>query len=132
MSEPLDLRPPFTDATAAAKVQAIEDAFNARDPDRVVGACTEDCDWRDRETIVRGRAEIRALLTDQWERERDPRLSLSLWTFGADRIAVRVASEHRDPAGHGRGSHGYELWRFDAGGLLTFRSATLTDAPAGP
>jgi nuclear transport factor 2 (NTF2) superfamily protein len=124
-----DLRPPFTDETATTKVQAIEDAFNTRDPDRVARACTEDSDWRDRETVVRGPAEIRAFLAGKWERERDYRLSASLWTFGADSIALRFAYESRDAAGRWWRSHGYELWRFDGGGLLALRYATVADAP---
>ena len=32
MASPTDIRPPFTAATAAAKVQAAEDAWNTRDP----------------------------------------------------------------------------------------------------
>ena len=34
--------PPFTRETAAAKVQAAEDAWNTRDPERVALAYTED------------------------------------------------------------------------------------------
>ena len=33
------IRPPFTLETARAKVQAAEDAWNSRDPDRVVPFC---------------------------------------------------------------------------------------------
>jgi hypothetical protein len=38
--------PPFTIETAKAKVQAAEDAWNTRDPDRVALAYTEDSRWR--------------------------------------------------------------------------------------
>jgi nuclear transport factor 2 (NTF2) superfamily protein len=34
--------PPFTLDTAAEKVQAVEDAWNTRDPERVALAYTED------------------------------------------------------------------------------------------
>jgi hypothetical protein len=34
--------PPFTEETARQKVQAAEDAWNTRDPERVAGAYTED------------------------------------------------------------------------------------------
>jgi hypothetical protein len=34
--------PPFTQETAQAKVQAAEDAWNTRDPERVALAYTED------------------------------------------------------------------------------------------
>ncbi len=32
---PTDIRPPFTPETVLAKVQAAEDAWNSRDPERV-------------------------------------------------------------------------------------------------
>ena len=40
--------PPFTEETARQKVQAAEDAWNTRDPERVAGAYTEDSVWRNR------------------------------------------------------------------------------------
>ena len=38
--------PPFTPDTARQKVHLAEDAWNSRDPDRVVGVYTEDARWR--------------------------------------------------------------------------------------
>jgi uncharacterized protein len=38
--------PPFTHETALRKVQAAEDAWNTRDPERVAGAYTVDSVWR--------------------------------------------------------------------------------------
>jgi len=35
MASPTEIRPPFTEETARAKVQAAEDAWNTRDPERV-------------------------------------------------------------------------------------------------
>ena len=40
------IRPPFTLETARAKVQAAEDAWNTRDPERVALAYSEDSEWR--------------------------------------------------------------------------------------
>lgn len=64
------IRPPFTLDTALAKVQAAEDAWNSRDPDRVVLAYPEDSDWRNRSEFLRGREAIHAFLQCQWARER--------------------------------------------------------------
>jgi len=50
--------PPFTEETARQKVQAAEDAWNTRDPERVAGAYTEDSVWRNRHEFLTGRAEI--------------------------------------------------------------------------
>jgi len=40
--------PPFTEETAIQKVRAAEDAWNTRDPARVVLAYTPDSRWRNR------------------------------------------------------------------------------------
>ena len=46
---PTDIRPPFTQETALVKVQAAEDAWNSRDPQRVARAYSEDSQWRNRD-----------------------------------------------------------------------------------
>ena len=55
--------PPFTAETAAQKVQAAEDAWNTRDPERVAGAYSEDSAWRNRDQFFTGREAIVAFLT---------------------------------------------------------------------
>src|SRR5712691_12213054 len=84
--------PPFTAETAAQKVRLAEDAWNTRDPARVVLAYTEDSRWRNRAEFLVGRAEIAAFLTRKWNRELDYRLIKEMWTFVDNRIAVRIAS----------------------------------------
>ncbi|HVQ29682.1 MAG TPA: DUF1348 family protein, partial [Vicinamibacteria bacterium] len=74
MTKSSTLRPPFTLETALAKVQAAEDAWNSRDPERVAMAYTEDSEWRNRTEFLKGRQEIRAFLIRKWEKERDYRL----------------------------------------------------------
>jgi nuclear transport factor 2 (NTF2) superfamily protein len=49
--------PPFTRETALQKVQAAEDAWNTRDPERAAQAYSADSIWRNRDTFVTGRAE---------------------------------------------------------------------------
>ena len=111
--------PPFTAETAAQKVQAAEDAWNTRDPERVAGAYSEDSVWRNRDTFVTGRAEIVAFLTQKWERELDYALRKNLWTFNGNRIAVRFQYECHDRDGQWWRSYGNELWEFDEHGLMT-------------
>lgn len=123
------LVPPFTAATAAAKVQAAEDAWNTRDPARVALAYTPDSEWRNRTTFLRGREEIRAFLEQKWSREREYRLRKSLWAFTDDHIAVRFEYEWRDDAGQWFRSHGNEMWEFDADGLMRKRFASVNDEP---
>jgi nuclear transport factor 2 (NTF2) superfamily protein len=119
--------PPFTAATAAQKVQAAEDAWNSRDPERVSLAYTEDSQWRNRDTFLTGRAEIVEFLTAKWARELDYVLRKSLWAFTDDRIAVRFQYEWHDAEGRWWRSYGNELWEFDAHGLMRRREASIND-----
>jgi uncharacterized protein len=50
--------PPFTRETAAQKTRMAEDGWNARDPERVSLAYTEDSGWRNRSEFFEGRAAI--------------------------------------------------------------------------
>jgi uncharacterized protein len=119
--------PPFTRETAAQKVQAAENAWNTRDPERVALAYSEDSFWRNRDTFVSGRAEIVAFLTAKWARELDYALRKSLWSFDGNRIAVRFQYECHDSGGQWWRSYGNELWEFDSHGLMTRREASIND-----
>ena len=121
--------PPFTAQAAAQKVQAAEDAWNTRDPDRVALAYTEDSQWRNRDTFLTGREAIVQFLTVKWERELDYALRKSLWAFAGDRIAVRFQYECRDHAGQWWRCYGNENWEFDEHGLMRRREASINDVP---
>ena len=119
--------PPFTHLTAALKVQAAEDAWNSRDPERVSLAYTEDSVWRNRDQFLTGRTAIVEFLTRKWERELDYVLRKSLWAFEGNRIAVRFQYEWHDAGGAWFRSYGNELWEFDADGLMSRREASIND-----
>jgi nuclear transport factor 2 (NTF2) superfamily protein len=121
--------PPFDMETALKKVQAAEDAWNTRDPERVAGAYTVDSTWRNRDTFVTGRAEIVAFLTAKWGRELDYALRKNLWGFRENRIAVRFQYECHDAGGQWYRSYGNELWEFDEHGLMSRREASINDLP---
>ena len=121
--------PPFTEESARQKVRMAEDAWNTRDPDRVVLAYTEDTFWRNRSEFLRGRGEIHAFLTRKWQRENDYRLIKSLWAFTGNRIAVRFAYEWHDDAGQWFRSYGNENWQFTEAGLMAERHASINDVP---
>ena len=89
MTESRPPLPPFTLEAAIQKVQAAEDAWNSRDPDRVAQAYTVDSHWRNREVHIVGRDQIVAFLTRKWQRELDYVLRKSLWSFHDNRVAVR-------------------------------------------
>ena len=129
MTAPTVIVPPFTAETAVRKVRLAEDAWNSRDPDRVVLAYTEDSVWRNRSEFLVGREQLRRFLTGKWERELDYRLVKALWAFTGDRIAVRFQYEWHDDAGHWFRSYGNELWEFDERGLMQRREASINDVP---
>jgi len=121
--------PPFTRETAIEKVRLAEDAWNTRDPERVVLAYTSDSRWRNRTEFLQGREAIHAFLVRKWHRELDYRLIKELWTFRDDRIAVRFAYEWHDDSGNWFRSYGNENWEFDEHGLMRVRIASINDAP---
>jgi nuclear transport factor 2 (NTF2) superfamily protein len=129
MPKPTDIRPPFTEEAARAKVQAAQDAWNSRDPEKVSMAYTEDSEWRNRDEFLSGRDEIVLFLTRKWERERDYVLEKTLWAFTEDRIAVRFEYESRDADGRWWRSYGNEMWEFAPDGLMARRFASINDAP---
>jgi nuclear transport factor 2 (NTF2) superfamily protein len=120
--------PPFTEETATRKVQLAEDAWNSRDPDRVVLAYTEGSDWRNRDEFFSGREAIRAFLQRKWARELEYRLRKELWAFSGNHISVRFEYESRDPSDQWWRSHGNEHWEFDEQtGLMRRRDASIND-----
>jgi uncharacterized protein len=127
MTESRPPLPPFTHETALQKVQAAEDAWNTRDPERVSLAYTPDSQWRNRDVHVVGRAEIVAFLTQKWQRELDYALRKNLWCFDGNRIAVRFQYECHDSDGQWWRSYGNELWEFSETGLMRRREASIND-----
>jgi nuclear transport factor 2 (NTF2) superfamily protein len=123
------IRPPFTIETALSKVQAAEDAWNSRDPERVALSYSEDSAWRNRSEFLTGRDEIKAFLRRKWARELDYRLKKTLWAFRENRIAVTFEYEWHDESGQWFRSYGNELWEFDDEGLMRRRLASINDAP---
>lgn len=119
--------PPFTDITAAQKARAAEDAWNARDPARVVLAYSEDSRWRNRAEFFTGRAAIEAFLVRKWQTELHYRLIKEVWAFSGAHIAVRFVYEAQRPDGAWFRAHGNEQWAFDGSGLMTRREASIND-----
>jgi nuclear transport factor 2 (NTF2) superfamily protein len=122
------IRPPFSDETARKKVQAAEDAWNSRDPDRVALAYTEDSAWRNRNEFLHGRKEIVEFLRRKWTKELDYRLKKTLWCYNGNRIAVTFEYEWHDDSGQWYRSYGNELWEFADDGLMQRRVASISDA----
>ena len=123
------IRPPFSEGTARAKVQAAEDGWNSRDPERVALAYTVDSVWRNRDEFFTGRDAVMEFLTRKWKKELDYRLMKELWTYTDNRISVRFEYEWHDEAGQWYRTHGNEHWEFDEEGLMRRRDMSANDIP---
>jgi nuclear transport factor 2 (NTF2) superfamily protein len=123
----IPIRPPFTLATAMAKVRAAEDAWNCRDAVRVSLGYSSDSVWRNRDQFISGRDQIQAFLSGKWQRELDYRLVKDLWAFDGRRIGVRFQYEWHNGSGQWFRSYGNELWEFDDDGLMRRREASIND-----
>ena len=127
--EPPRIVPPFDYASAVRKVRAAEDAWNSRDPERVVLAYTEDSRWRNRAEFFSGRQAIREFLYRKWRKELDYRLIKQLWSFTGNRISVRFQYEWHDDSNQYYRAYGNEQWEFDNEGLMRRREASINDVP---
>lgn len=123
--------PPFTEETAKQKIQAAEDAWNSRDPEKIALAYSPDSEWRNRIAFLQGRAEIVSFLRGKWEKELDYKLKKSYWAHTGNKIAVRFEYEWRDAAGQWYRAYGNENWEFDENGLMEKRFASINDLPIG-
>ena len=121
--------PPFTEESAKQKIQAAEDAWNSKNPEKIALAYTEDSEWRNRSDFVNGRAEIIAFLKGKWETELDYKLKKSYWAHTDNKIAVRFEYEWRDAGGQWYRAYGNENWEFDENGLMEKRFASINDLP---
>ena len=122
------IKPPFTKETAKAKVQAAEDAWNSKNPERVSMAYTIDSNWRNRNQFFIGRSAIAQFLSDKWDNELHYRLKKDLWSYTDNRISVRFEYERQDRVtGRWSRTHGNEHWQFDSEGLMEIRDMSAND-----
>lgn len=121
--------PPFTAETAKQKIQAAEDAWNSKDPERVSLAYTIDTEWRNRSVFLNGREEVKAFLQGKWDKELDYKLKKEYWAHVDNRIAVRFEYEYHDAEGQWFRAYGNENWEFDENGLMRKRYASINDLP---
>jgi uncharacterized protein len=121
--------PPFTLETALQKVQAAENAWNTKDPEKICMAYTIDTEWRNRNEFITGRGEVKTFLKSKWEKELAYKLKKELWAFTENRIAVRFEYEWHDANGQWYRSYGNENWEFDENGYMQKRFASINDLP---
>lgn len=122
------LIPPFNKETAKAKVQAAEDAWNSKNPERVAMAYTIDSQWRNRDLFFVGRESIANFLSDKWNKELHYKLKKHLWSFTGNRISVRFEYEWlKANTNQWYRTHGNEHWEFDKEGLMQVRDMSAND-----
>lgn len=122
--------PPFTRETALAKVQAAEDAWNSRDPQRVAKAYSPDSEWRNRGQFLKGPDAIVEFLAGKWARELHYRLMKELWSFTDNHISVRFEYEwQHSQNGQWYRTHGNEHWAFNEDGYMHRRDMSANDIP---
>jgi nuclear transport factor 2 (NTF2) superfamily protein len=119
--------PPFTIETALQKVQAAEDAWNTKDPEKISLAYSEDTQWRNRSEFINGRENVRLFLKRKWSTELDYKLKKELWVFYENRIGVHFEYEWHNSNGQWFRSYGNEMWEFNSAGLMTKRFASIND-----
>ncbi len=122
------LVPPFTMETALAKVQAAEDAWNSKNPEKVSLAYAKDSKWRNRNLFFQGRDAIVDFLTHKWKKETNYKLKKHLWSFTDNRISVRFEYEWKNKdTGQWYRTHGNEHWEFNKDGLMQIRDMSAND-----
>ncbi len=119
--------PPFNLETAIEKVQFAENAWNTKNPEKVSLAYTIDTEWRNRTEFLNGRDEVKAFLTNKWEKELEYKLKKELWSFTDNKIGVRFEYEFHDLNGQWFRAYGNEMWEFDENGYMKKRFASIND-----
>lgn len=119
--------PPFTKESAIIKVQAAEDAWNSKDPEKVSMAYTADSQWRNRSEFINGRDEIKDFLTKKWQTEHEYKLKKWLWAHSENRISAKFEYEWHNSEGQWFRSYGNEQWEFADNGLMRRREASIND-----
>jgi len=124
----IKLIPPFNKETAKAKVQAAEDAWNSKNPQKVSMAYTIDSKWRNRNQFFIGREAISNFLYGKWDKELHYKLKKHLWSFTDNRISVRFEYEWQHAkTNQWYRTHGNEHWEFDKEGVMLIRDMSAND-----
>lgn len=124
------IKPPFTKESALQKVQDAQDAWNTKNPKKIVKGYSLDSQWRNRTAFFQGRNAIIRFLKRKWEKELDYSLKKELWAFTDNRISVRFEYEWRDAeTSQWYRTHGNEHWEFNVDGLMTKRDMSANDIP---
>ncbi len=124
----IKITPPFNKEKAKAKVQAAEDAWNSKNPEKVAMAYSIDTSWRNRNQFFTGRKSVEEFLSNKWNNELHYKLKKHLWSFTENRISVRFEYEWQHAkTNQWYRTHGNEHWEFDKEGLMQIRDMSAND-----
>ncbi len=115
--------------TAKANVQAAEDAWNTRDPERVSLGLYRRFSVAKPCRILQRTGTNQGFFKTKWAKELDYRLQKELWSFTENRISVRFEYEWHDDSGEWYRAYGNEQWEFAENGLMRRREASINDVP---
>ena len=121
------LVPPFSAETAVEKLQLNENVWNTRDAEQVSMLYTEDVEWSDRTSFLRGRKAVKTYLAGKFSAQRDYTIQKELWGAKENRNAVRFQEEWRDEHGQWFHSYGNEQLEFDEKGFIRKRFGCISD-----
>ncbi|KAH7398695.1 hypothetical protein DE146DRAFT_613688 [Phaeosphaeria sp. MPI-PUGE-AT-0046c] len=125
----MSLPPPYTQATAQAKVKKAQDLWNTQNPEKIAQAYTPESIWRNRGSFLVGTAAIEEMLTKKWQKEKNYRLRKELFAFTDNKIAVQFWYEYQD-AHDGmkwKRCYGLEDWTFAEDGKMRKRHMSGND-----
>lgn len=126
----ITIKPPFSAASAQAKVEAIQDAWNSLDPERVALVFSQDTQWQNRNDFFEGREAVKVFLQQKWLIELHFRLMMKLWCHSDRRISVRFEYEWQHAkTGQWYRTHGNEHWEFNDDGQMRKRDMCANDIP---
>ena len=124
--------PPFTEETARQKVQAAEDAWNTRDPERVALAYTEDSQWRNRDEFFQGREAIVDFLRRKWGASSTTGCARSCGASPATASRCASSTSHATPTASGGAATATSTGSSTRSGLMRRRDASINDYKIEP
>lgn len=90
------LKPPFTEKSALAKVQTIQNFWNSCNPEKVVEMFDDEAQLLNRGNLIQGKPEILSFLRLRLDRELHCNMRMELWSFAEARTSASFQSEWQD------------------------------------
>ncbi len=92
----VNLKPPFTEISALAKVRAIQHCWNSCDPEKIVEIFDGEAQLLNRGNLIQGVPAILSFLRHRLDRELHCNIRMELWSFTEARTSASFQSEWRD------------------------------------